>query len=264
MSRIRLFHWRFQEAEPLLKQLKSLGHEVEYPNDKGLETPLRALRESRPDVIVIDLTRLPARGRNQAVAIRGQASIRNIPLVFVDGDREKVEKIRQELPDAIYVSRDKLASALKRAKPLARPLTPVYSRRTPAEKLGIKSGSRIAVLDAPADYEKVIGPIPIGASLEEEPESVLPFTLWFARDVETYLAGLSRLRRLAVAQSRVCVIYPKRQAGDGESTNRLDLHFARNAALRMGLVHYKTCSMDAKWTAMLMAVRSGVGSKSQI
>jgi hypothetical protein len=53
------------------------------------------------------------------------------------------------------------------------------------------------------------------------------------------------------------VIYPKKQTGDDESENRLEIHFARTAALRIGLVHYKTCSMNSKWTAMLIALGRG-------
>src|SRR4051794_10779105 len=73
----------------------------------------------------------------------------------------------------------KLASALKRVRPAANPVSPVYSSRSSAEKLGIKPATRVAVLDTPADYAKVIGPLSGGASLEEEPEDVLAMTLWF-------------------------------------------------------------------------------------
>src|SRR5713226_7023751 len=119
MPRIRLFHWNAAEAKPLIEQLQSNGYTVDYPGDKVLERPFRSLRESSPHAIVFDLTRLPSRGRHLAVAIRSQETIRSIPIVFVDGDPKKVRRIRAELPDAVYTSRAKLRTALKRAKPLA-------------------------------------------------------------------------------------------------------------------------------------------------
>ena len=72
--------------------------------------------------------------------------IRHIPIVFVDGDPEKVDRIRQEIPDAVYTSRARLAAALKRVKAAGRSGSAparMMNRtdRTTAEKLGIKAGS---------------------------------------------------------------------------------------------------------------------------
>src|SRR5712675_3589775 len=112
MPRIRLFHWNATEAKPLIEQFQADGYTVDYAGDKVLQFPIRSLRESPPHAIVIDLTRLPSRGRHVAVAIRARKTIRNIPIVFVDGDPEKVEQIRADLPDAIFTSRAKIRSAL--------------------------------------------------------------------------------------------------------------------------------------------------------
>src|SRR5438105_6831238 len=101
MARVRLFHWNAIEAKPLIAQLQAGGYTVDYPSDKVLERRFRSLRESPPHAVVIDLTRLPSQGRHLAVAIRSKKTVRNIPMVFVDGDPKKVERIRAELPDAI-------------------------------------------------------------------------------------------------------------------------------------------------------------------
>jgi len=37
-----------------------------------------------------------------------------------------------------------------------------YSKRTLVEKLGIKPGAKIMILDAPADYEQTLGALPEG------------------------------------------------------------------------------------------------------
>ena len=199
--------------------------------------------------LIIDLTRLPSHGRHVGAEIRATKSLRYIPIVFVDGDPEKVERIRKDLPDAVYTSRSRLVSALKRVKPLADPVAPprMMNRtdRTTADKLGIKAGARVALIDPPADYVRVLGKLPEDVLLEEEPEETLPLTLWFVREPDRYLAGLGQMRKRALT-SRIWIIYPK-----GRNASGLTQNLIREAALSVGLVDYKVCSVNEIWTGLL-------------
>ena len=245
---MRLFHWRAEEAQILVAALRAGGYTVEYPGDKA-NGSWRSLRENPPLAAIIDLTRLPSHGRYVAAEIRASKSMRSIPIVFVDGDPAKVERIRKDLPDAIYTSRSRLVSALKRVKPLADPVAPPRmmdrTDRTTAQKLGIKAGARVALIDPPADYLRALGKLPKDASLEEDPDETLPLTLWFVRDPDAYAAGLTAIRRRAIA-SRIWVIYPK-----GRPTAGLTQGFIREAALSVGLVDYKVCSVNEVWAGLL-------------
>jgi hypothetical protein len=251
MPRVRLFHWRTEEAKPLIVALRAGGYTVDYPGDKanGL---WRSLRENPPWAAVIDLTRLPSHGRYVAAEIRATKSLRHIPIVFVDGDPEKVESIRKDLPDAVYTSRAWLVPALKRVKPLVDPVAPprMMNRtdRTTAEKLGIKAGGRVALIDPPADYVRVLGKLPKDALLEEDPDEELPLTLWFVRDPDRYAAALPSMRRRAT-KTRIWIIYPKQQAG--RSPSGLTQTFVREAAISVGLVDYKVRSVNEVWTGFL-------------
>jgi hypothetical protein len=248
MPRVRLFHWRAQEAKPLIAALRAAGYTVDYPGDKA-NGNWRSLRETPPLAAVIDLTRLPSHGRYVAAEIRATKSIRHIPIVFVDGEPEKVDAIRKVLPDAVYTSRARLASALKRVKPLADPvIAPRFmdrTDRTTAEKLGIKAGARVALIDAPPDYLRVLGKLPEDVEIEEEPEETLPLTLWFVREPDGYLAGLGRMRKRALT-SRIWIVYPK-----GRQASGLTQSLIREAALAVGLVDYKVCSVNEIWTGLL-------------
>jgi len=251
MPRVRLCHWRESEAAPLIDTLRQAGYTVDYPGDKA-NGSFRTLREKPAFAVVIDLSRLPSHGRYVAAEIRAAKSIRHIPIVFVDGDPEKVDRIRQEIPDAVYTSRARLAAALKRVKPLTDPVVPARmmhrTDRTAAEKLGIKAGSRVAVIDPPVDYVRVLGRLPKDASLEEEPEEPQPLTLWFVRDPDVYLDGLARIRKLALV-SRIWILYPKQQTG--KSTSGLTQTLIRESAIAVGLVDYKICSVNEVWTGLL-------------
>lgn len=252
MPRVRLCHWRESEAAPLIDTLRKAGYAVDYPGDKA-NGSFRTMRKNPPHAVVIDLTRMPSHGRWVAAEIRSVKSLRHLPIVFVDGDPEKVERIRKELPDAVYTARGKLAAVLKRAKPLADPAVPARmmnrTDRTAAEKLGIKTGARVELVDPPADYLRVLGKLPQNVSLEEDPEEPLPLTLWFVRDPDVYLSGLTRIRRRSVL-TRLWIIYPKQQ-GRGASTSGLTQTFIRESAIAVGLVDYKICSVNETWTGLL-------------
>src|SRR5579863_5985340 len=118
MPRVRLFHWKAREAGPLLAALEAAGYSVEYEEALTRDT-FRQVRESPPDAFVVDLTLRPSHGREVAVALRGSQKSRHVPIVFVDGEPQKVDGVRRLIPDAVYTSRAKLATALGRAKPLA-------------------------------------------------------------------------------------------------------------------------------------------------
>ncbi|MBZ5634735.1 MAG: DUF3052 domain-containing protein [Acidobacteriia bacterium] len=117
--------------------------------------------------------------------------------------------------------------------------------RTAAEKLGIKAGARVALIDAPPDYVRVLGKLPEDVAIEEDPEETLPLTLWFVREADGYLAGLGRMRKHALT-SRIWIVYPK-----GRKASGLTQSLIREAALAVGLVDYKVCSVNEVWTGLL-------------
>ena len=249
---MRLFHWRADEAKPLIAALRAGGYTVDYPGDKA-NGNWRSLRESPPLAAVIDLTRLPSHGRYVAAEIRATKSIRHIPIVFVDGDPEKVERIRKDLPDAVYTSRSRLVSALKRVKPLADPVVAPRmmdrTDRTTAEKLGIKAGARVALIDPPADYVARAGQASEGCFARRRSgrkSADLPLTLWFVRDPDTYLAGLGRACADALLPAGSGLFIRK-----GRQASGLTQGLIREAALSVGLVDYKVCSVNEVWTGLL-------------
>jgi len=252
MAVVRLFHWKSAEAEPLIATLRSAGYEVVY--NRVTQSPsVREIRGSAPAAIVIDLSRMPSHGRYVAAWVRGSKSIRHIPIVFVDGDHAKVEVIRREIPDAVYTTQARLAAALKRVKPVSDPIVPKQMMetdpsRTAAQKLGIREGAVVGLIDPPADYKKVLGKLPAGVVLEESPDRVCAVTLWFVHDPGEFEAELGARRGLA-ARGRLWVLWQKGRR-DGLNGN-----FVRQGALAMGLVDYKICSVDGVWSGMVFAVK---------
>lgn len=255
MPRLVLCHWKAAEAPPVIGLLRSAGYDVDY--SERLHS-FKRLRESPPAAVVFDLTRLPSHSREVAIAIRGTKGTRHLPLVFINGDHAKVEVIRKLLPDATYVEKatvSSLKNALRAAirTPVLEPVVPPQMmersrRRTAAQKLGIQPGSQVAVIDAPIGYEQVLGPLPDSVTLEEQETSETRVTLWFLHDADHLFANLRALRRTA-ARHRLWALWRKGRKDE------LNGGLIRSAAIDMGLVDYKVCSVDEVWSGLALTVK---------
>jgi CheY-like chemotaxis protein len=256
MPRVRIVHWKAPEAGPLIEACRACRFEVEYDDVNG-SALTKLVRQKPPDALVIDLTRLPSHGREVAIYLRRTKYARHIPLIFVDGAPEKVEATRGQLPDATFTTRAKLCAAIKSAlaNRISAPMAPVlppgimerYTLRTTAQKLGIKPGATVALIDAPPDYAAALGALPEGAELLENPDSIQAVTLWFVRDPREYQAELRRMHAIA-ARTKLWIVWRK---GTGLLTDKL----VRAAANEAGLVDYKICAVNEQWSAMAFARR---------
>lgn len=252
MPRVRLVHWDVERAQLTRGVLRKAGLEVDY-DEQFNSALLRACREHPPAVFVIDLSRKPSHGREIAIALRQSPKTREIPIVFCDGDLEKVKLIRKILPDATYCRSEQLMSAIKEARPLLSPVKPPgmmdrYSMRTTAQKLGIKEGTTVSLIDPPPNVNRALGALPEGAEFVEDRGAV---TLCFMHSLNSLPADAARLRGLA-AGTKLWILWRKKGAAghDGITDRQI-----RNMGLELGLVDYKVCSIDKTWSAMLFAQR---------
>jgi CheY-like chemotaxis protein len=247
--RVRLVHWNAEEAEERAAILRSAGYRVEWgPIDPGA---LRRLREKPPAAVVIDLGRIPSHGRDVGVALRTGKATRQVPLVFVGGEPEKVARVRKLLPDAVYTEWNGIASALRKAiaAPPAEPVVPAsnlagYSGTPLPKKLGIGESSRVALFEAPPEFEKVLGDLPPGAKLRRGEKGECDLAIWFVRSRRDLEIGL---RRHTPPPKGIWIAWPKKASGVETDVGEKDV---RRAGLAAGLVDYKICSIDATWSGL--------------
>lgn len=255
--RVRLIHWNKDEAKPRIAALRAAGYAVDFSLPMGPEL-LRALKERPPAAFVIDLSRLPSHGRDVALALREMKATRHIPLVFAEGDPEKVERIRQMLPDAVYTVWSRIRGDLKRAiaRPPAAPVVPRsrlegYSGTPLPKKLGIQPGLEVALLGAPRDFRKTLGALPERVRLRSGAGSSTGLVLWFLRSRRELDRGMRRMAtRLGAGKLWMC--WPKKASG---VVTDLTEQFIREAGLAVGLVDYKICAVDATWSGLLFTRR---------
>ena len=256
-KRLQLIHWNRSEARELAQRLRSLGYRVRnaIPEDAAA---LRALGASPPDGVVIDLTRLPAQGRDVGVFLRQAAATRHVPLIFVGGGREKVAGTRKLLPDATFTSWVRIESALQRAltRPIRDPARPGsvmagYSGTPLPRKLGIKPGSTVTLLSGPADFAKTLGSLPEGARLTTRLGAGTSLVIWFVGSRRDLERGIAR-QAAAVPRDGMWIAWPKKSSGVATDVSEGDV---RATGLANGLVDYKICAIDAIWSGLKFAVR---------
>jgi CheY-like chemotaxis protein len=211
MYSIRLIHWNATEAQERALELRSLGYQVAHePLDSA---GLRALREDPPSAVVIDLSRLPSHGRDVALSLRKYKTTRHVPLVLVDGEAMKVQRIKELLPDAVYTTWSDIEGSLEKPipHPAQDPVVPnsvfdAYSGTPLPKKLGIKAGSVVALVDAPERFEATLGELPEGVRLLRKAVESNDMILWFVRsrrDLEDRIeenTDLSRHKTLTVTK----------------------------------------------------------------
>lgn len=110
-GRIFLFHWNKPEAEGYAGQLEKDGWEVEYEWEDGARGG-NNVKQNSPDAVVFYHTRLPSHSRATAEYLAQTKSTRSIPLIFVGGEGEALEKTKKKIPSGIYISEEKLAATL--------------------------------------------------------------------------------------------------------------------------------------------------------
>lgn len=256
-SRICLLHWNRIEAEERAAQLVTEEFHPDILLPDGLSF-LKVLKVDPPDAIVISLDRLPSQGRDVALAIRLNKETRKIPLLFVGGAAAKVARVKASLPDAGYASWNEVGDALRRSisSPPAHPVVPpsvlaAYAESTLVKKLTLRPDSVVSLIDAPDDFAEWLVSLAPEVQLEDRPNPKCNLLFWFVRSAIELDRDIDRMARL-VRTGSLWILWPKRSAGGDPSLSPDRL---RTAAMALGLVDYKVCSVDKTWSALLFTRR---------
>ena len=257
MTRVRLVHWNEDEARRRVAQLEAVGCSVEFEPLPDQES-MRRLGETAPEAILIDLSRLPAQGRDLGIWLRQRTTTRNVPLVFLGGAPDKVERIRSLLPDATYAGWEGVDRAVAAAlsNPPSDPVVPEsafpgYSDTPLPKKLGIKPGFTVALVGAPEDFDMTLGSLPEGAQLRPSGRGKRDLTVCFVtsrRDLTRRVAALVR----ASEQGHVWIAWPKKTSGIDTDLTQAEV---RRTGLDSGLVDFKICAIDETWSGLCFALR---------
>jgi hypothetical protein len=257
VARIVLIHWKPADAAPDAATLRAAGHRVEISAPQGA-VALRAFRQSTPDLFVIDLTRLPSQGRDVGLFLRQQKATRLVPLIFAGGASDKAARAKETLPDAIYCSWSGIAAALRKAllQRVERPAVPGvlagYSGTPLPKKLGIKTGLTVALLGAPADFARTLGPLPEDAHVVDRLTGPADLIVLFTRSRGDLGRRLPPAIRALSDGGGLWIVWPKKASGVSTDVSET---VVRSVGLASGLVDYKIAAIDAIWSGLKFARR---------
>jgi CheY-like chemotaxis protein len=255
---VYLIHWDDEGRDLRAGQLQNLGYDVENDLPPGPKL-LRELENLSPHAIVIDLTRIPSQGRDLGIGIRKRKGTRSIPLVFVGGDRAKVDKLKQILPDAYYSKWEGVAEVIDRAIRLGVSEDAVvpdsvfaaYSGKPLLTKLGVKDGDKFLCVNEPGDFRALLGDQATFTIINDLETNDYNLAIWFVKskaDLDNELDAIVD----ASKQSPVWVSWPKKSSG---LKSNLTQSVVRKVCMQKGMVDYKVCSIDTTWSALLFTWR---------
>jgi hypothetical protein len=256
-KRISLFLWNEDEAKQRALTLRRAGFRVDTLSAQGGGWAIDVCTNP-PDVIVIDLGRLPSHGRAVAVWLRRKKLTRMIPLVFVEGDPIKMTATRMMIPDAIYTDWSRIRGAVNAAlaNPPENPVVPgtmdSYSGTPLPKKLGIKTGSTVALLAAPDGFEKTLGKLPDGVLFRKQARGKADVILLFSRSISDLEKRFPAAIRALMQGGRLWITWPKKASG---VVSDLTQTRVRSFGLKAGLVDYKISAIDETWSALCFTQR---------
>jgi len=127
-----------------------------------------------------------------------------------------------------------------------------YSGTPLIKKLGIRAGDTISLLNAPADYDELIGPLPDSARVRARLTAGTNFIHLFARDRATLMRELPRAKKALAMDGTLWISWPKKAAAVATD---LTEGIVRETGLAAGLVDVKICAVDETWSGLKFVYR---------
>jgi len=132
------------------------------------------------------------------------------------------------------------------------PPTAGYSGTPLAKKLGVGEGACVLAIDAPADYRKMLTPIPMGVIFVAKLSPRVDVTQLFIDKVATLEKRLKSLRNGIRPNSAVWISWPKKAS---KVPSDVSEDAIRSIVLPMGFVDVKVCAVNDTWSGLQLVIR---------
>ena len=132
-----------------------------------------------------------------------------------------------------------------------------YSNTPLLKKLGIKEHWRIKFINAPENYESLLGTLPILAnnpfetSQKDEAETY-DFIHLFTNQLESFEQELIFLKKQLAKHGMIWISWYKKSS---KKHTELTEDLIRETALAIGLVDVKVCAIDEDWSGLKLVFR---------
>ena len=128
-----------------------------------------------------------------------------------------------------------------------------YSETPLLQKLGIREGTRMAVVNAPANFRDDLGELPLAVEWANRVRPPLDIVVTFNTRLSTLVAQWPTLTSAVVADGVVWVAWPKKASGiDTDITDDA----LRDALAKTRWVDNNACAIDDTYSGMRFALRT--------
>ncbi|MET0692783.1 MAG: DUF3052 domain-containing protein [Propionibacteriaceae bacterium] len=136
-------------------------------------------------------------------------------------------------------------------------MTAGYSGTPLVQKLGIKTGMRVAVLSAPTGFLDTLVPLPEELSLVTRLVGHRDLVLVFVVHRTELVRRLAALTSAIAPDGMIWVAWPKKASAKKEPYLGSDMteDVVREVALPTGLVDVKVCAVDEIWSGLKLVIR---------
>ena len=127
-----------------------------------------------------------------------------------------------------------------------------YSGTPLVKKLGIKPGCRLAILQAPDDFDATLGELPGQVAVVRQLRTPCDVLLFFTKKRAELEKQFMRLMQNLDPVGGLWISWPKKASGVATD---LTEDVIRELALANGLVDNKVCAIDETWSGLRLVVR---------
>jgi hypothetical protein len=127
-----------------------------------------------------------------------------------------------------------------------------YSGTPLAQKLGMKPGSTVVLINEPANYRKLLGKFANGVEFTSRVLTNSNFIHLFTRHRSELEKQLPRLRTKIADPGTLWVSWAKKSSGVATDITE---DVIREVALPLGFVDIKVCAVDETWSGLKLMIR---------
>ena len=127
-----------------------------------------------------------------------------------------------------------------------------YSGTPLPKKLGIREGSRVAVVSAPQGFDASLGALPPGAQLRKDARGRLDVIVFFVTRRAELARRFPAMVRALETDGGLWVAWPKKTSGVATD---LVFEVVQRIGLDAGLVDNKVCAIDETWSGLRVVWR---------
>ena len=121
-----------------------------------------------------------------------------------------------------------------------------YSKQSLVDKLGIKDGAKIAILNAPRGYQRTLGTLP-RVSRKSRVAGRLDFVQFFTKEKQELERRFAALARALAPAGMLWISWPKKASGVATD---LTEDVIRVIGLAHGVVDVKVAAVDDVWSGL--------------